>query len=75
MVAAKTDFGTALGGTHSQTPSRYFLLPFHLSPTVVRALHLVAQWLEERPLQGGAQAFAELVDGQTAATKIVLRIA
>lgn len=31
-------------------------------------------WLEERPLAEGASSFAQLVDGQVAATKIVLRI-
>ena len=31
-------------------------------------------WLEERPLASGATSFAELVDGQVAATKIVLNI-
>lgn len=31
-------------------------------------------WLEERPLAAGSSSFAELVDGQVAATKIVLRI-
>ncbi len=32
-------------------------------------------WLEERPLAEGAKAFADLVSGQAAATKIVLQIA
>ncbi len=32
------------------------------------------EWLEERPLASGPSSFAELVDGQVAATKIVLRI-
>ncbi|HTK07464.1 MAG TPA: galactitol-1-phosphate 5-dehydrogenase [Ktedonobacteraceae bacterium] len=32
-------------------------------------------WLEERPLAAGGDAFAELVGGQAAATKIVLRVA
>ncbi|HEX4207202.1 MAG TPA: galactitol-1-phosphate 5-dehydrogenase [Ktedonobacteraceae bacterium] len=31
-------------------------------------------WLEERPLAAGPSSFAELVDGQAVATKIVLRI-
>lgn len=31
-------------------------------------------WLEERPLSAGASSFAELVAGQVAATKIVLRV-
>ncbi len=31
-------------------------------------------WLEERPLAAGPSSFAELVDGQVAATKIVLRV-
>ena len=47
-----------------------------------RAFDLLAQgllntgtdWLEERPLASGATSFAELVDGQVAATKIVLNI-
>ncbi len=32
-----------------------------------------ADWVQERPLQDGADAFAELVDGKVAAAKIVLR--
>ncbi|HEY0753756.1 MAG TPA: alcohol dehydrogenase catalytic domain-containing protein [Ktedonobacteraceae bacterium] len=48
-----------------------------------RAFYLITQgvfsaatpWLEERPLNAGAQAFAELVSGQAAATKIILRVA
>jgi threonine dehydrogenase-like Zn-dependent dehydrogenase len=47
-----------------------------------RAFDLLAQgllqsgtdWLEERPLAEGASSFAQLVDGQVVATKIVLRI-
>jgi threonine dehydrogenase-like Zn-dependent dehydrogenase len=35
---------------------------------------LETNWLEERPLAGGAAAFADLVGGQAAATKIVLRV-
>ena len=31
-------------------------------------------WLEERPLAAGPSSFAQLVDGQVAATKIVLRV-
>lgn len=30
-------------------------------------------WIEERPLADGAQAFADLMDGRTAAAKIILR--
>ena len=33
-----------------------------------------ADWLEERPLAAGPEAFAELVDGTARATKIVLRV-
>jgi threonine dehydrogenase-like Zn-dependent dehydrogenase len=47
-----------------------------------RAFDLLAQgllqpgteWLEERPLAAGPSSFAQLVDGQVTATKIVLRI-
>ena len=33
-----------------------------------------SSWLEERPLSGGAAAFAELADAKAAATKIVLTL-
>jgi threonine dehydrogenase-like Zn-dependent dehydrogenase len=37
-------------------------------------LSTAGTWLEERPLEAGAKSFAELVAGQVAATKIVLRV-
>lgn len=37
-------------------------------------IHSNADWLEDRPLSGGASAFAELVDGKAAATKIILHM-
>lgn len=43
-----------------------------LSQGVVRPSQ---DWLEERPLDAGAAAFDELVDGRAATSKIVLRIA
>jgi threonine dehydrogenase-like Zn-dependent dehydrogenase len=33
-----------------------------------------ADWLEERPLEAGADAFAELVEGKARAAKILLRV-
>lgn len=38
-------------------------------------VHPGADWLQERPLSDGAAAFAELITGNAAATKIVLRVA
>ncbi|GCE31015.1 galactitol-1-phosphate 5-dehydrogenase [Dictyobacter alpinus] len=60
-----------ISGSFSYTPTDFDHAFAYLEQGLLQA---DTDWLEERPLTAGPGAFAELVDGMVAATKIVLRV-
>ncbi|GCE08876.1 galactitol-1-phosphate 5-dehydrogenase [Dictyobacter aurantiacus] len=60
-----------ISGSFSYTPADFDLSFGYLKQGLLQA---ETDWLEERPLAAGANAFAELIAGSVAATKIVLRV-
>lgn len=60
-----------ISGSFSYTPVDFDLAFGYLQQGLLQA---ETDWLEERPLADGGDAFAELIAGSVAATKIVLRV-